>query len=95
MSGPQAGLAKLHLCWFTQALPLIAVATVVVFRNISTVIVSIGEMVRSCMHTAYRDELPPRGGFMQPETLVLAGLRFRRRCHYRQRCHSVLGFLQG
>ena len=29
------------------------------------------------------------------ETIVLAGLRFRRWCYYRRRCYSVLGFLQG
>ena len=36
-------------------------------------------------------EMPPRGGFILPENLVLAGPRFRRRCHYRGRCPSVLG----
>jgi len=41
------------------------------------------------------DEMPPRGGFILPENLVLAGLRFRRRCHYCRRCHCVLEFLQG
>ena len=45
--------------------------------------------------TAFTDEMPPRGGFTQPERLVLAGIRFRRRCHYRWRCHSVPGFLVG
>ena len=38
------------------------------------------------------DEMSPRGGFILPENLVLAGSRFRRWCHYRRRCHSVLGF---
>ena len=27
------------------------------------------------------DEMPPREGFILPETLVLTGLRFHRRCH--------------
>ena len=35
------------------------------------------------------DKMPPRG-FILAENLVLAGLRFRRRWHYRRRCHSVL-----
>ena len=39
--------------------------------------------------------MPPRGGFILPETPVLAGLRFRRQCHYRRRCHYVLRFLLG
>ena len=41
------------------------------------------------------DGMPPRKGFHPPEKLILAGSRFRRRCHYRWRCRSVLGFLQG
>ena len=41
------------------------------------------------------DEMPPRDGFILPEILVLAGLSFRRRCHYSRRCHHVLGFLKG
>ena len=36
------------------------------------------------------DEMPPRGGFIQPENLVLAGVKFVR--HLRS---SVLRFLQG
>ena len=36
-------------------------------------------------------EMPPRGGFILPETLVLAGLRFRQ--HYRDK--SEIGFPQG
>ena len=32
------------------------------------------------------DKMPPRGGFILPETLVLAGVRLR---------HSVRGFQQG
>ena len=40
----------------------------------------------------YRDGMPPRG--FRP-TLVLAGLKFRRRCHHHRRCHSVPGFPQG
>ena len=35
------------------------------------------------------------GGCILPENIVVAGLRFCQRCHYRRRCHSVLGFLQG
>ena len=42
----------------------------------------------------FTDELPPRAGFILPDNLVL-GLRFRRRSHYRRRCHSQLGLLQG
>ena len=40
------------------------------------------------------DATPPRGIFILPETLVLAGVRFRRRCHLRRRCQPVLGFLK-
>ena len=34
-------------------------------------------------------ETPPIGNFILLETLVLAGVRFLRRCHYRRQCHSV------
>ena len=33
-----------------------------------------------------------RGGFILPENIVLAGVRFRRRWHYCRRYYSVLGF---
>ena len=39
------------------------------------------------------NEMSPRGIFILPEPLVLAGLRFHWWCHYRRRCYSVLGLL--
>ena len=39
------------------------------------------------------DEIPPRGGFILPENLVLAGLQFRRRWHYRHRTRVSAGML--
>ena len=41
----------------------------------------------------FADEMPPREGCIRPETLVLASVRFRQRCHLRRRCHYVLGLL--
>ena len=43
--------------------------------------------------TTLPDEMPPRGGLLLPETLVLDDVRFRRRCHYSRRWHAVLEFL--
>ena len=37
-----------------------------------------------CWGDMLPDEMPPRGGFIPPDNLVLADLRFRRRCHYRR-----------
>ena len=42
-------------------------------------------MVAWTYNVMFTDEMPPRGGFIPAETLVLDGLGFRR---------SVLGFLQ-
>ena len=40
-------------------------------------------------HHNLPDEMPPRGDFIVPENIVVDGLRFRRRCHYRQRRHPT------
>ena len=74
------------------AIPVAQACTVVVATSASVPTASKHRHNRNTIILA--DEMPPIGGFILAETLVLAGVSFRRRCHLRRRCQPVLGFLQ-